>query len=118
MASQLVRLNSRPVVLCEWLLVEKPPATDHGCGLPEHNHSSLTSAILRKGLFRFPRVEAVTELVVRRQYYRDIAPGVFSKLLKESFTSLQKFRYELWENVEAAFQHWYMEGILNQISYS
>ena len=73
---------------------------------------------IEEGPLRFPRVKAVKELVVRRQYYRDIAPGVFSKLLKESFTSLQKFRYELWENVEAAFQHWYMEGILNQISYS
>ncbi|TPX13504.1 uncharacterized protein E0L32_005975 [Thyridium curvatum] len=43
---------------------------------------------------RFPELPVVSQLVLRRQFYRSVAPNVLSKLLDESFTCLTAFSHE------------------------
>ena len=47
----------------------------------------------------FPKVEIVTGLLIRRQFYRKIAAKSLGKLLREAFTCLQWFRHEAWHDV-------------------
>ncbi|KAL3419132.1 hypothetical protein PVAG01_09354 [Phlyctema vagabunda] len=47
----------------------------------------------------FPKVEIVTHLLIRRQFYRKIGARSLSKLLRESFTCLRWFCHELWHHV-------------------
>ncbi|KAK3934299.1 hypothetical protein QBC46DRAFT_428022 [Diplogelasinospora grovesii] len=48
----------------------------------------------------FPKVEIITGLHIRRQFYRKIAVSSLSKLLRETFTCLRWFRYEQWHHVK------------------
>lgn len=43
---------------------------------------------------RLPEVKAVTEFLMRRQFYRDVTTPVLAKLLKESFTGLKSLSRE------------------------
>ena len=52
----------------------------------------------------FPRAPVVTELIVRRQYYRWIDPAVFGQLIAESFTSLQHLRHEFATALRSEYQ--------------
>ena len=47
----------------------------------------------------FPKVEIVTGLLIRRQFYRKIAAKSLPKLLRETFTCLRWFRHEAWHDV-------------------
>jgi len=47
----------------------------------------------------FPKVEIVTGLLIRRQFYRKIAAKSLGKLLREALTCLQWFRHEAWHDV-------------------
>jgi hypothetical protein len=47
----------------------------------------------------FPKVEIVTGLLIRRQFYRKIAAKSLGKLLREAFTCLQWFCHEAWHDV-------------------
>jgi hypothetical protein len=47
----------------------------------------------------FPKIEIVTGLLIRRQFYRKIAAKSLGKLLREAFTCLQWFRHEAWHDV-------------------
>ncbi|CZR56373.1 uncharacterized protein PAC_06261 [Phialocephala subalpina] len=49
---------------------------------------------------KFPNVEIVTGLLIRREFYRKIAVGSLRKLLRESLTCLRWFRHEGWLDVD------------------
>ena len=49
---------------------------------------------------RFPLVDAVTGLRLRRQFYRNISADVLSKLFDESLTQLVWIRHERWRDVD------------------
>jgi hypothetical protein len=70
--------------------------------LPEFSTSSQT----------FPRVEIITGLLIRRQFYRKVAISSLSKLLYEAFTCLQWFRHEGWHNVNPQEQARFERGML------
>ncbi len=53
---------------------------------------------------RFPQVDIVTGLLLRRQYYRSISVDVLSKLFKESLTRFVWFRHERWQHVDLQHQ--------------
>jgi hypothetical protein len=59
---------------------------------------------------RFPKVEIVTSLLIRRQYYRSFSADTLSKLFRESLTSLLWFRHEPWHDVDP--EHQFEEGIV------
>jgi hypothetical protein len=44
----------------------------------------------------FPEAVVVENLILRRQYYRHIAPDALRKLFSEAFTSVRSFRHEFW----------------------
>jgi hypothetical protein len=52
-----------------------------------------------KGL-KFPEVEAVSTLIIRRQFYRDIATPSLIKILSESFRFIAGFNRENWRIVK------------------
>jgi len=60
----------------------------------------------------FSKVEIVTGLLIRRQFYRKIAVGSLSKLLHETFTCLQWFRHEGWHDVNPQQQSCFEKGML------
>ncbi|KND87360.1 hypothetical protein TOPH_07982 [Tolypocladium ophioglossoides CBS 100239] len=53
-----------------------------------------------EGHRRFPKAKIVTGLLIRRQYYRNIDPSVFSKLFTESFPRLERLRHERWHDID------------------
>ena len=60
----------------------------------------------------FPKVEIITGLLIRRQFYRKIAISSLSKLLCEAFPCLQWFRHEGWRNVNQRQQERFERGML------
>ena len=58
----------------------------------------------------FPRVEIVTGLLIRRQFYRKIAARSLTKLLRETFTCLRWFRHEAWHDVNPQQQSRFEKG--------
>ncbi|OBT73087.1 hypothetical protein VF21_07606 [Pseudogymnoascus sp. 05NY08] len=69
--------------------------------------------------YTFPKVEIITNLFIRRQFYRKIAAKSLDKLLRESFTSLKWFRHETWHDVDPQqqlrFEKDYKRLLLNGI---
>lgn len=61
---------------------------------------------------RFPKVEIVTGLLIRRQYYRSFSADTLSKLFRESLMSLIWFRHERWHDVDPHRQSKFEEGIM------
>jgi hypothetical protein len=59
-----------------------------------------------------PKVEVVTYLLIRRQFYRKISGCSIGKLLNESFTNLIEFRLEGWFDVDAQQQLKFDKGTL------
>jgi hypothetical protein len=59
----------------------------------------------------FPKVEIITGLLIRRQFYRKIALNSLSKLLREAFTCLQWFRHEGWYNINLRQQISFEKGM-------
>lgn len=51
--------------------------------------------------YTFPKVEIVTGLVTRLQFYQKIVAKSLGKLLRETFTCLQPFCHEAWHDVES-----------------
>ncbi|KAK0727211.1 hypothetical protein B0T26DRAFT_799282 [Lasiosphaeria miniovina] len=62
-----------------------------------------------------PQVPAVDELVIRRQFYWQIAPDTLRKLL-ESFTCLVSFRHEGWQRPTMARQQDFVKAYKTLIS--
>lgn len=60
----------------------------------------------------FPKVEIITGLLIRRQFYRKIAINSLSKLLREAFICLQWFRHEGWYNINLHQQVSFERGML------
>ncbi|OBT39478.1 hypothetical protein VE00_10120 [Pseudogymnoascus sp. WSF 3629] len=50
--------------------------------------------------YTFPRVEIITDLRIRRQFYRKIAAKSLDNLLRETFTCLKWFCHEAWHDVD------------------
>jgi hypothetical protein len=63
----------------------------------------------------FPKVEVVTGLLIRRQFYRKISAYSLGKLLHESFTSLEWFRHEGWHDVDTQQQSVFEKGTLKSL---
>ena len=61
----------------------------------------------------FPKVEIVTGLFIRRQFYRKIAAKSLCKLLCEAFTCVRWFRHEGWHGVDQVRQSRFDYGTLN-----
>lgn len=53
---------------------------------------------------RAPRVDIVTGLLLRRQFYREIASPILARLLSESFPCILWFRHERWHHVDQSQQ--------------
>lgn len=51
---------------------------------------------------RFPEVKAVSTLLIRRQFYRDIATPSLTKLLSEGLTCLESLSRENWRSINKA----------------
>jgi hypothetical protein len=66
-----------------------------------------------KYLETFPKVEIVTGLLIRRQFYRKTAAKSLKKLLRETFTCLRWFRHEVWHGVDPDRQSRFEYGTLN-----
>jgi hypothetical protein len=64
----------------------------------------------------FPKVEIVTGLLLRRQFYRKIAASSLGKLLRETFTCLRWFRHEAWHDVSPQQQSRFEKGTLKSHS--
>ena len=64
----------------------------------------------------FPKVEIVTGLLIRRQFYRKIAVNSLGKLLRETFTCLGWFRHEGWHDVNPQQQSCFEKGMLKSHS--
>jgi len=64
----------------------------------------------------FPKVEIVTGLLIRRQFYRKIAVSSLGKLLRETFTCLRWFRHEGWHDVNPQQQSCFEKGMLKSHS--
>lgn len=62
--------------------------------------------------YKFPRVDIVTALSIRRQFYRKIAAKSLDKLLRESFTCLRALGHETWRDVDPQQQLCYEKGTL------
>lgn len=60
----------------------------------------------------FPRVEIITGLLIRRQFYRKIAASSLSKLICESLPCIGWFRHEGWHNVDPVEQKRFERGKL------
>jgi hypothetical protein len=60
----------------------------------------------------FPKVEIITGLLIRRQFYRKIAISSLSKLLCEAFLCLKWFRHEGWHNINPHQQESFERGML------
>ena len=58
----------------------------------------------------FPKVDIVTSLLIRRQFYRKIAANSLGKLLRETFTCLRWFRHEVWQDVNPQEQSRFEKG--------
>lgn len=58
----------------------------------------------------FPKVEIVTGLLIRRQFYRKIAANSLGKLLRDTFTCLRWFRHEVWHDVYRPQQLLFQKG--------
>jgi len=65
---------------------------------------------------RFPKVEVVTGLLIRRQFYRKIAASSLSRLLRETFTCLSWFHHEGWHDVNPQEQFSLEKGKLKSYS--
>lgn len=55
----------------------------------------------------FPRVQAVTSLVITRRFYRNFDPRLLGNLIKNCFPRLRHFRHEWWYSVDLELQHRY-----------
>lgn len=53
---------------------------------------------------RTPRVDIVTGLLLRRQFYREIASPILARLLSESFPCIRWLRHERWHHVDQSQQ--------------
>ena len=65
---------------------------------------------------KFPKVEIVTGLLIRRQFYRKIAVRSLAKLLREAFVCLRWFRHEEWHHVNPQQQLCFEKGTLKSHS--
>lgn len=63
----------------------------------------------------FPKVEIVTGLLIRRQFYRKITAKSLSKLLREAFTCLRWFRHEGWHDVSPRRQLGFERSMLKVV---
>lgn len=61
--------------------------------------------------YTFPKVEIVTVLRMRRQFYRRIAAKSLDRLLREAFTCLQSFYHETWHDVDPQQQLCFEKGM-------
>lgn len=61
--------------------------------------------------YTFPRVEIITGLRIRRQFYRKIAAKSLDKLLRETFTCLKWFCHEAWHDVDPQQQLCFEKGM-------
>lgn len=66
--------------------------------------------------YTFPKVEIVTCLIIRRQFYRKIAAKSLDRLLRESFICLRALRHETWCDVDSQQQLCYEKGMLESYS--
>ena len=61
----------------------------------------------------FPKVEIITGLLIRRQFYRKIALSSLGKLFSDAFLCLRRFRHEGWHDVNPRQQESFERGMLN-----
>lgn len=47
----------------------------------------------------FPKVQIVSDLLIRRRFYRKIAVTSLRDLLRDAFPCLHRFRHEMWHDV-------------------
>jgi hypothetical protein len=65
---------------------------------------------------KFPKVDIVTGLLIRRQFCRKIAASSLGMLLSEAFTCLQWFRHEAWHDVNPQEQLCFEKSTLKSYS--
>ena len=89
----------------------KRPSGRYKFGIKTENRVRVTNLPKFYALSQaFPKVDIVTSLLIRRQFYRKIAANSLGKLLRETFTCLPWFRHEVWQDVNPQEQSRFEKG--------
>lgn len=64
-----------------------------------------------------PKVPIITEFLIRRQYYRIVSTPAVQKLMKQSLTNLQSWRWERWLDVAPYHYQGFRRGLFMNLKF-